>query len=258
MRCAGPGTVSADGDVEPLVAYSDGGQEAGGSSCGAAAGGYLRRLVRPLLYTRADCPSLGGLSGLPGAAAADTARDAARQCHRVLRLLLRLLPAGSASWRASVTFARRLATWPTPCPHPGRPGFSSRARPPRPMARHRGRWSRCATTVVTKALEFTDGSGWPCRSRHRISWRSRRSLPQNVPLSYTGTTGGPTKIIADTNGCMDLPPNPIKSRDGQDPVPILVVGPLARSDLEAGIEALLRSWPGNGPNLSSNGTGQRR
>ena len=23
-----------------------------------------------------------------------------------------------------------------------------------------------------------------CRSRHRISWRSRRSLPQNVPLSY--------------------------------------------------------------------------
>ena len=114
------------------------------------------------------------------------------------------------------------------------------------MARHRGRWSQCATTVVTKALEFTDGSGWPCRSRHRISWRSRRSLSQNVPLSYTGTTGGPTKIIADTNGCMDLPPNPIKSRDGQDPVPILVAGLLARSDLEAGIEALLRSWPGTG------------
>lgn len=113
-----------------------------------------------------------------------------------------------------------------------------------------------ATTVVTKAPEFTDGSGWPCRSRHRISWRSRRSLPQNVPLSYTGTTGGPIKIIADTNGCMDLPPNPIKSRDGQDPVPILVAGLLARSDLEAGIEALLRSWPGTG--LSSNGTGQWR
>ena len=34
-------------DVEPLAAYRDGGQEADGSSC--RAGGYLRRLIRPLL-----------------------------------------------------------------------------------------------------------------------------------------------------------------------------------------------------------------
>jgi hypothetical protein len=44
-------------DVEPLVAYRGGGQEADGSSCRAAAGGYLRRLVRPLLYTAASALS---------------------------------------------------------------------------------------------------------------------------------------------------------------------------------------------------------
>lgn len=38
--------------------------------------------------------------------------------------------------------------------------------------------------------------------------------------------------------------------------PITVEALLARSDLEAGIEALLRGWPGMG--LSSNGTGQWR
>ena len=43
-------------DVEPLVAYWDGGQEAGGSSRRAAPGGYLRRLTRPLLYTAAPAP----------------------------------------------------------------------------------------------------------------------------------------------------------------------------------------------------------
>lgn len=36
-----------------------------------------------------------------------------------------------------------------------------------------------------RRLWLAGGSGWPCLSRHRISWRSRRSLPQNVPLSYT-------------------------------------------------------------------------
>ena len=38
--------------------------------------------------------------------------------------------------------------------------------------------------------------------------------------------------------------------------PVTMEALLARSDLEAGIEALLRSWPGTG--LSSNGTGQWR
>ena len=36
--------------------------------------------------------------------------------------------------------------------------------------------------------------------------------------------------------------------------PVTIEALLARSDLEAGIEALLRGWPGTG--LSSNGTGQ--
>ena len=38
--------------------------------------------------------------------------------------------------------------------------------------------------------------------------------------------------------------------------PVTIEALLARSDLEAGIEALLRGWPGTG--LSSNGTGQWR
>jgi hypothetical protein len=38
--------------------------------------------------------------------------------------------------------------------------------------------------------------------------------------------------------------------------PVTIETLLARSDLEAGIEALLRGWPGTG--LSSNGTGQWR
>ncbi len=58
MRCAGRALSARTVifDVEPLVAYRDGGQEAGGSSCRAAAGGYLRRLVRPLLYAAAPAP----------------------------------------------------------------------------------------------------------------------------------------------------------------------------------------------------------
>ena len=44
-------------DVEPLVAYWDGGQEAGGKfSRRAAAGGYPRRLARPPSYTAAPAP----------------------------------------------------------------------------------------------------------------------------------------------------------------------------------------------------------
>src|SRR5271167_2998654 len=47
---------------------------------------------------------------------------------------------------------------------------------PTPLGKESGtNWGR--------RLQLTDGSGWPCRSRHRISWRSRRSLPQNVLLS---------------------------------------------------------------------------
>ena len=48
-------------DVEPLVAYWDGGQEAGGSSCRAAAGGYPRRLARPPSYTAAPAPQRSGM-----------------------------------------------------------------------------------------------------------------------------------------------------------------------------------------------------
>jgi hypothetical protein len=30
-------------------------------------------------------------------------------------------------------------------------------------------------------------------------------VPETVVIPYTGTTGGPAKIIAGVNGCMDLP-----------------------------------------------------
>ncbi len=156
------------------------------------------------------------------------------------------------------------------------PATARRAgRPPRtapPEHRHRRgdraarRRCRPGRAPARRALPATTPT--PARSRRwqraAVLIRHRRGRPraprhEGVITTVSPTPGRPAAGARSHRRRQRLhgsSPNPIKSRDAQDPVPILVAGLLARSDLEAGIEALLRSWPGTG--LSSNGTGQWR